>query len=504
MKILVVTLCARFKPHFETDLELLQKHLDAGDEVAHLYCNCGMLACEDNVYHDIRICRECVATKRAGLLLLNPRVSSQSFLNQFAAIRDELSTVKTEFDSVDRMKEYRLGGFDIGWAVLSSIISLRRDPEPFLAESKTLVAKLAISAWSIYCSVQNHLEHYPVNRVYVFNGRLATCRAVLRACQSRGIPCWIHERGHDVSHYELYENVMPVDRAYTENEVRRCWMKAGLGSNRKEIAEAYFHGRAKGVVQSWYSYVSNQKEGALPLGWDPAKRNIVIFNSSEDECASIGDEWRHTLYSGQLDGIRKVVESLGAHARDMHVYLRMHPNLIGVDNANTRALRQLRGAGFTFIPDDDPVSTYALIKNADKVLTFGSTVGIEAVFWGKPSILAGPSFYTNLGGTYNPTSHEELVAMTMADLPPKDKEPALMYGYYLNSYGTPYKYFVPNGLFDGTFKGKRVVPATARSIIVLRKVHNALRSLIYKFCNILFMLSTRWRLMRTFRAPWLS
>jgi hypothetical protein len=106
------------------------------------------------------------------------------------------------------------------------------------------------------------------------------------------------------------------------------------------------------------------------------------------------------------------------------------------------------------IPPEAPADTYTLLRNADKVLTFGSTVGIEAVFWGKPSILAGPSFYRNLGGTYNPSSHEELLSLLREDLEPKDRLPAIRYGYYMNSYGIPFRHYEAEDFAHGRFRGR--------------------------------------------------
>jgi hypothetical protein len=90
------------------------------------------------------------------------------------------------------------------------------------------------------------------------------------------------------------------------------------------------------------------------------------------------------------------------------------------------------------------------------VLTFGSTVGIEAVFWGTPSIHAGVSYYHHLGGTYNASSHEDVIALLKADLPPKDRTAAFVYGYYLNTYGIPFKYFQATGVGAGRFKGQAI------------------------------------------------
>jgi hypothetical protein len=95
------------------------------------------------------------------------------------------------------------------------------------------------------------------------------------------------------------------------------------------------------------------------------------------------------------------------------------------------------------------------------VLTFNSTVGIEATFWDKPSILAGPSLYDQLGSNYIPTSHEEVMSLLLQrNLQPKGKHGALMYGYFFNSFGKPFRYFQPEHFSGGTFKGVDLLQPT--------------------------------------------
>ena len=105
-----------------------------------------------------------------------------------------------------------------------------------------------------------------------------------------------------------------------------------------------------------------RRKSLLPASWNPAKRNVAIFNSSEDEYAATDAQWNNPLYANQLEGLQRIVQSLEADHDDIHVYLRIHPNLIGVNNKHTMALYDLRRDFFEIIPPDDPVSTYALIK----------------------------------------------------------------------------------------------------------------------------------------------
>jgi hypothetical protein len=457
MRVLVFTAQTNWKPHYETDLEIIQRHLDDGDEVVHLHCEAELAACDDNPHHEMARCRNCIGIRKAGMSLLFPTVPSISFLNLSQSNERELASVQKTFATIAELKSFYIEEFDIGMAVLSSIISLTRDPEPDISVLNDMVSRYIVATLSIYRSMQNYLDVNPVDRVYVFNGRFAPVRAVLRACRSRGITCYVHERGHDIHHYDLVKNTTSLDLGYMQGRIREQWKLAAGNSRRSVIAEEFYLERAKGRVQSWFSFVDRQMKDLLPASWNPAKRNIVIFNSAEDEFAATDAQWDNPLYANQLEGLQRTVQSLESNHDGIHCYLRIHPNLRGVKNKHSTTLYDFRRDFFEIIPPDDPVSTYALIKHADKVLTFGSTVGIEAVFWGTPSILAGRSYYQALGGTYNPTSHEELITLLKADLPPKDRTAALVYGYYLGTFGIPFKYFQASGVQSGKFKGQTLI-----------------------------------------------
>lgn len=489
MNILVFTAHTRWKPHWETELEIMQRHLDAGDRVVHLHCDGALLACDDNIEHRPSRCRECMGIRRAGIAALSGPVHGRPFLNLTRADRRELLALPKTFTSADELKQLRVGNFDLGWAVLSSIVSLTRNPAPDLTKLGKLPAKFVVAAFCIYRSVQNYLRRHPVDRAYVFNGRLAPCRAAFRACQSLGVSCFLHERGCDVNHYSLYENAMPHEIGYVLAQIRLAWERAAADPHRNEIAQRYFIERSKGVPQTGYSFTRDQQEGLMPRDWDPRKRNLAIFTSSEDEFVSISDEWRHPLYSTQIEGVVRIVESLRDCGDRLHIYLRLHPNLRNVSNDNTRALRSLQSDILTVVPPDDPVSTYALLKASHTVLTFGSTVGLEAVYWGKPSILAGTCFYRGLGGTYNPKSHCELVSMIKADLPPLGNEPALMYGYYFKTFGYPFKFYRPISVVNGEFKGRRIQVPRSRLSLAWERTQDAWRYLQ----AVVFILRTRQR-----------
>src|SRR5215467_10513758 len=374
MKVLVVRPHSFWTPHFETELEIMRGHLDRGDEVSFLPCNSELLACDRNPDHDLARCMDCIARRVNGVSLLTG-VNSRTFFSLSRKHVAELRGLKRDFSTVDELRAYKIENFDVGYAVLSSVISRLRDPSPNLKINAGLVRRLVVSALTVYRSVQSFLDEYSVDRVYVFNGRFALMRAVLRACQSRGVECFLHDRGHDIHHFEVFRNALPHDIGYVEREIRERWLLGENDPARRATTERFYFDRAKGVPQSWFSFVKDKEADLLPSNWNGGKKNIVVFDTSEDEFAAVDDTWRWQIYSGQYQGLQKILDSLETFHHNIHVYLRVHPHLRGITNNQTAQIAALNSRYLTVVPADAPVSTYALLRQADTVLTFGSTVG---------------------------------------------------------------------------------------------------------------------------------
>ncbi|MDR0330932.1 MAG: hypothetical protein LBH93_04395, partial [Chitinispirillales bacterium] len=131
-------------------------------------------------------------------------------------------------------------------------------------------------------------------------------------------------------------------------------------------------------------------------------------------------------------GIAEILEYFKNDTR-FHFYLRIHPNLNGIKYRYHTSLLDIGNlyTNVTVIKADDEISSYSLLESVEKVLVFGSTLGVEAAYWGKPVILLCAAFYKYLNICYKPESAEEAFSLIGADeLPAKDRADALKYGFY--------------------------------------------------------------------------
>ena len=449
MKIAILSPGRTVAPHFEAELEIAQQHLDRGDEVLFFSCHGQLSNCDFNTQRDPAICTQCRGRRDHGLELLSQQCSSFEIE---ASSKAEIP----DFASLQSLMQWKIENFDVGYAALSSLVSIVRDPEPDLQQQRELLVRFIDSALVTWQQTQTFLETHQPDRVYVYNGRFAAMRAVLRACQKHGVDCFLHERGCDLKHYDLLKNHLPHDIVGIENVIRRLWDQADP-QTRDSIGASWFEDRVSRVERNWISFTKEQQQGRLPQDFDPAARNVSIFCSSDDEFVAIGDAWRNDLYPNQVEAISQIAASMQTASAQTKLYLRVHPNLKNVNNARKSSMMALDFPNLSVIAADSAVDTYALMKSSTSTVTFGSSVGMEAVFWDRPSVLLGPCLYQNLGGPLRSSSHQHTIELLCRDHEPaSDKTGALMYGHWFEARGFPYRYFEHTNRFEGTFKGQVV------------------------------------------------
>ena len=450
LNIAIISPSATLTPHFPTELDIAQQHLDAGHTVEFFNCTGQLKNCDHNPDRSPKLCNECVGRRQMGLELLTPTVPCHSFSEEFS------TEVSIDFDHLKNLLAYKIDNFDIGFAAYSSLVSNCRDPEPDLIQHREQLNRSLQSAGQTYFQTLELLSSGSFDRVYAFNGRFAALRGVLRACQKNGVDCYLHERGCDQQHFDLFKNELLHDIQSTEQIILDYWESANDRPDRETIAATWFQERVDRVEKVWHSFVKNQEQGRLPDTWNRDQRNIGIFCSSDDEFVAIGEAWKNEFYPNQVSAIRQISHDLLKTNPEIQLYLRVHPNLASVENECKASMLSLQSPNLTIIAPDADIDSYQLMKSCEKVATFGSSVGSEAVYWGIPSVLLGPCLYQGLGGVYRANSHAHALSLLTQTLEPQEKTGALKYGFWFQTRGYLHQYYTPSGLFDGQFKGQTI------------------------------------------------
>jgi hypothetical protein len=476
MKIAFFTSHILWETHYEAELEIIQSHLDEGHIVYQYVCNGTMHACDGNQDHGFFRCVNCMAKRRCGKALLSNDIRQTPYLLLTPDDKNKINTFINELPlDILEFKKLKYDHFDVGYAVASSIITFLANPSPDIKQHYHLFLNHTKAALEVYCSFLNRLEEDRPDLLYIFNGRLAQVKAAFRAANKLNIPCYIHERGNNVDRYGVFKNHLPHDIRKMGELMRSFWNENPDVEEKKKLAAFFYEKRRNGILLSWKSFTDKQTAGLLPEDFDPQKRNMVFFNSSDFEFAAIGPEWNHKIYKDQYDGIITICRDMAVYD-DIHFYLRIHPNLATADPGNFEKISNINAPNLTLIMPDSPIDSYHLLDAAEKVITFGSTMGMEATWWNKPSILAGPCLYENLKAVHRPGTHQELMDLLLnPELEPCDRADASVFGYFYAAFGTKYKYYKPKDYKSGVFKDTEITAKLNKSEERLMKLYWRLR-----------------------------
>jgi len=399
-------------PELEIMLAAAQTSIDEGNDTTIVTCGGGAgYGCSLNTHGLALTCSVCKSMTVKGLAALRGK-----FMNVETPATIPTPPLNTQRSSLmhDRwaIKAHTVEGVDVGQAAYSSYIGQSRDQDLEGRLAPRTLNRLLATSEQLVPWFRNFIRTRKIDKVVLYNGRQNQYRPLLRVSQQENIPIDIMEfSGQEARCVYIFRNQLPQDFTVLQEFMEHCW-KNFTGDVAEVANHFYNYKRAGGIVNDHRAYVTGQTRGLLPDGWDTAQHNIAIFNSSEDEFAAIGGEYDETLYTNQTEAMQRLCASL-ADDSNVVLWLRVHPNLSAVHWSFAEKLLLLaqRFSNVRVIPGDSKVSTYDLLDACNTAVSFGSTMGIEAVYWGKPSILLGRCVYEQIGSVYTPRTHEEAVGL---------------------------------------------------------------------------------------------
>ena len=438
-------------PTLAMELEVIDELRSSGYEVHVLTCNGCLETCYFNPVHNLLGCAICESRSVHFHTRTAIPKTNRHKLHEF---REVAQLSFPFFEDMHSLRTYMYEGINIGRGVVSSIVSLTRSnyvsshTHPELVEQQLRVSLQALFNARLY------IEMLQPSRVMVYNGRFAEVFPFVELCEQLGIEYQTMEMEVNFTHYNTYPNGLPHSIRIFQQQLEEVW-KAADPQQREAEAIAWFQQCRSGHKLYNSTFLEKMVKGVLPEGFDEKRCNVAILNSSDDEFVALS-EWAPDLYENQNEAIEKILRQF-ENQPDFHFYLRVHPNLRGIDNPQTRGIAALTFDNLTIIPADASIDTYSLMDACDKVIVFGSTTGIEATFWGNTSILLAPASYQYLNCVYKPANWDEAFSLIAnRSLPPIDRAATLPYAYFIQHRGRPYKRFRWGGKESSDFDGQRV------------------------------------------------
>lgn len=143
---------------------------------------------------------------------------------------------------------------------------------------------------------------------------------------------------------------------------------------------------------------------------DGNRRAVAIFpNVAFDTSQSHAN----TLFDDMFKWLDSAVETIRSHPDELFV-LRAHPDENRAGKASAQSVAgwyeggPARGlSNLVFIPPDQRIDSYELIRRSKLVLVYSSSIGLEASILGAPVVCAGRSRYSSVPAAYYPSDSQE-------------------------------------------------------------------------------------------------
>lgn len=195
--------------------------------------------------------------------------------------------------------------------------------------------------------------------------------------------------------------------------------------------------------------------------------------------------WKNQLGTCQTEILRELLVN-PTLSSDINIWVRFHPNQKVVPK-KVEYVINLLGKKCRYILPAEATDSYALLEACEKIITFGSTLGAEATYWGTPSILCGRAEYESLDITYNPQSHEVLVPLINSDLESKERINALPYGLLRLMRGVDWNYAAINYPSYPIIRGQSSSTLFVRGIYFLKRLFNKIQYETKRFSHWSFL-----------------
>ncbi len=379
--------------HGYVEMGILQALKEKKANIINVFCDIKSEYCYLFLYGEA----ECTFCKQRALAFATEKNLPFIWLSRFA--RPEDHALAVQFIDSLAPKAYphtEYEGKKIGEWVISTFISYVREKsfDWHKPEQVKIFRGMLVYALEVALALERLLDQGRYDRVLMFNGRFLPFSILLALAESRGIPCYLHERGAQPDTYKVLRH-NPAQKLHPMTiDIPAEILRQPLSPEQLEKTQALMLARESGkTATNWDRYapatVHEDLRSQLGIGKD--KRVWAFFATSDDEMAAYAD-YMYQDFPTQLDGLIPIIQIVSGYP-DVHLVIRIHPHTgskgekrVPWSDRLTAFLRKRNYPNVTVIGADDEVNTYELMRLAEVGLVSESTCAIEMVHRGKPAM----------------------------------------------------------------------------------------------------------------------
>jgi hypothetical protein len=290
--------------------------------------------------------------------------------------------------------------------------------------ARAMADDFAVAAGGVEHAAERVLEELKPDIVFLLNGLFGAERVIRDVALARGLRATTYEIAPRAGAL-----VLSHDTPAPSYDVNKLWATVRdrpLSERQRSEAMGMLEDRAqgRGAHESYYDRLEDDPgELRRRLGLNGRQRVASLFTNVTWDSATIG----HDIgFDSMFDWVEHAVRTAGEHD-DLVLVVRIHPaerrwgTREEVQEVVTSRLGKIPG-NVRFVPTEDALSSYTLLDISDVVLTYTTTVGLEAATRGKQVAVAGDTHYRGRGFTTDVSGPDELAHVLRSALPPPRPE----------------------------------------------------------------------------------
>ena len=411
--------------HNAYELLIAQALRMRGAEVAFLTCGGGMPACELGWarYAHPRPCDRCAwLTNR----MIEAAASRHYRLGDRLPWGKDARAAPVEPTGAGAADARQDSLISVAWLLKASLLDR-------IPSAQELTEDFAVAAEGVSSATAAIFEEFEPEVVFLLNGLFGAERQIRQLALDYGARAPTYEIAPRAGAL-----VLSQDAAAPEYDVDQLWAAvkdSPLSARQRSEVTGLLEDRARGIGahESYYDRVEeDHDELRRRLGVSSRERVVSLFTNVTWDSATLG---RDIGFASMFDWVEQAVR-LAAH-QEFVLVVRIHPaerrwgTREEVQEIVLSRLGELP-ANVRFIGARDALSTYALMDISDLLLTYTTTVGLEAAVRGKQVAVAGATHYRGRGFTTDISGPEDLarvLRLEPTELPPADVVLALRYAH---------------------------------------------------------------------------
>ena len=444
MKVAIYGPVSLWDYHHAATIDIAWRERELGSDVGLIFCQEALGSCPANPMHVKRKCIDCINQNKYSISKHFPKDIRTSWISP-ALINEDIRKAISAIKSQAELEIFCIGNWQVGKDTLSHLISEYRSefiPNEII---RTTGIKILEKAIMFHFAAKEILSE-GFEKIYIWGGRRASESSVISAAKELGLDIIYYEVASSKEKFNISRNELH-SFAGIKKEVE-YWNEQSLSSNEyistRLTPEDYFRRlrEGRGADPHYRNFLSGYKD-ELPAVLKKSKKPVLtFFTSSAWEFAMFVDN-KHTSddFQDSYRLLNRIVHDQEITKR-FFVVIRWHPNLKTAGHLEVNQMKQIiEHSPWVFhIKPNDELNSYEVVNSSEIIVSTGSTIGLEAVVMGKPSILLGNSQYSGLGSVYEPGNYDEFLTLIKNNCPPLSPEGAFRWAEWMGNFGENFNY----------------------------------------------------------------